>query len=99
MTDSAAISYSPSEAAEPYMVFLALCPLNSRCRSKESHWGCQGFTQVKGGKLPLPQEGYSACPDPSGFSGGHFSTAVPLGAGGPQDWTAHPLLNYPFSLG
>lgn len=60
---------------------LALDPLNSGCRYKEIHWGCQGVTSSKGVNAPLPQWDSGRCPSPIGVSGDHFGTAVPPDAG------------------
>lgn len=74
------MSQSPTQAS------LTLCPLNSRCRSKENNWGHQGFKLGKETNGPLAQEGSGSSPGPTAHSDGHFGAAVLLGAAGTSGW-------------
>lgn len=64
----------------PYSL-LALSPieLNSGCRSEETYWGHQEFSQGKETNVILPQRDYGGYLRPTGCSSSHFGATVPHG--------------------
>lgn len=76
--------------------FLSLCPRFSRHRFEKLLVEPRALLGVMGQIYPSPKEIPRGFPVPAGYSGSHFSAAVPLGTGKQRIWLPVTPLDHQF---